>query len=272
MKVDLSTSIDLPADTVWTEVQTAALLMHIAWPLVRFVPVAHESLETFEVGGRYQVKLLLFGFLPFGKQWIVTSIHEPESSVWPKKLRDAGYSTLIRKWDHWITINPNPDGTTYYRDEVDVDAGILTAGIWGFAQVFYRHRQRRWRALARTLFARRFINQEMSVFERAQSAGEVKMAWQALERVHIVSQPYLGPHLASHLNMLTFAAKQRDWREVAGQVFRIVLAPLGALTKRIPTGNTGRSNVSAFQAMPIPDDLKTAMQDAAFEQRNGTKP
>ena len=61
--------------------------------------------------------------------------------------------------------------------------------------------------------------------------------------------------------MLGFAAELRDWREVAGQLIRLVLAPLGALTGRIPMGNTGRSNVSAFQPMAIPDDLRRALED-----------
>jgi hypothetical protein len=61
--------------------------------------------------------------------------------------------------------------------------------------------------------------------------------------------------------MLEFAVALRDWREVTGQVVRLILAPLGALTGRIPVGNTGRSNVSAFQPMAIPDDLRRALED-----------
>ena len=79
-----------------------------------------------------------------------------------------------------------------------------------------------------------------------------------LERVHIVSQPFLGPHLASHGAMLGFAIRRRDWNEVLGQMVRIILAPLGSLTGRLPVGNTGRSNVSAFAPMPIPADLAEA--------------
>lgn len=261
MKVDLSTTIALSAEIVWEEVQTAALLMHIAWPLVRFAPIDSEQLEAFTPGGRYRARLRLFGFLPFGTQWIVTSVHEPESGAWPKRLRDNGYSAVIQKWDHWITITPNPDGTTCYRDEVDVSAGILTPSVWAFAQLFYRHRQRRWRKLAASLHARRLIKQQMADYESARLAGDTNSAWRALERAHIVSQPHLGPHCDNHRAMLGFAVALRDWREMTGQVVRLILAPLGALTGRIPVGNTGRSNVSAFQPMAIPDDLYRAMED-----------
>jgi len=107
--------------------------------------------------------------------------------------------------------------------------------------------------------AKQLIAVEMAAFAAARAAEDVAAAWTALERAHIVSQPYLGPHLASHWAMLGFAVDQRDWREVVGQAARLALAPLGSLTGRIPIGNTGRSNVSAFEPMPIPDDLYDAI-------------
>ena len=167
---------------------------------------------------------------------------------------------MIRKWDHWITVAPNPDGSTDYRDEVEISAGVLTPFVWIFAQLFYRHRQRRWRGLAATLHTRRLIKHEMSDFEKARLEDDGDSAWRALERAHIISQPFLGPHLGNHRAMLRYAIEQRDWREVMGQLVRLALAPLGALTGRIPIGNTGRSNVSAFQKMPIPDDLRRAIE------------
>lgn len=107
--------------------------------------------------------------------------------------------------------------------------------------------------------AKQLIAVEMAAFEAARAAGDVAAAWTALERAHIVSQPYLGPHLANHWTMLGFAVDQRDGREVIGQTARLALAPLGSLTGRIPIGNTGRSNVNAFEPMPIPDDLRDAL-------------
>ena len=169
MKVQISTHLDLPAETVWAEVQTARLLKHIAWPMMHFLPVGKASVDTFKPGGRYQVKLRLFGLLPFGTQWIVTSVHEPDAGEWPKQLRDNGHSALIRKWDHWITVAPDPDGGTRYNDEVEISAGVMTPVIWAFAQIFYRHRQRRWRGLARTLGGRCLVQQEMAVFEKARA-------------------------------------------------------------------------------------------------------
>ena len=260
MKVSRSTHIALKPETVWAEVQTARLLQHIAWPLVRLIPVDDAAFESFQPGGRYQVKLRLFGMIPLGTQWIVSSLHEAKGTQWPKRLRDDGYSALISRWDHWITVMPEPNGGTRYSDEVDVSAGAVTPFIWAFAQIFYWHRQRRWRGLAKSFAARRVIAAEMAAYRSALEEGDDDRAWHHLERIHIVSQPYLRPHISSHGAMMGFAIRRRDWSEVLGQMVRIILAPLGSLTGRLPVGNTGRSNVSAFAPMPIPSDLAEALR------------
>jgi hypothetical protein len=109
--------------------------------------------------------------------------------------------------------------------------------------------------------AEKLIEVEMAAYRTARHEQLRDKAWIALERAHILSQPFLGPHLANHWEMLVFAAAQRDAREVVGQIMRLALAPLGALTGRNPVGNIGRATVSAFQPMPIPDDLRQAMAD-----------
>ena len=107
------------------------------------------------------------------------------------------------------------------------------------------------------------IDNEMAAYRAAKASQNIATAWAALECAHIVSQPFLGPHIANHWSMLCFAFEQRDRRELTGQIVRLALAPLGALTGRIPFGNTGRSNVSAFLPMPISDDLRRAMEVAS---------
>jgi hypothetical protein len=50
-----------------------------------------------------------------------------------------------------ISIKPLDNSRSFYRDTVEIDAGILTFVVWAWANWLYRHRQRRWRALAKTL-------------------------------------------------------------------------------------------------------------------------
>ena len=255
MKISCSTYIALSPEDVWREVQTPALLQHIAWPLIQFHFVDPAIFTNFNDRERFKVSLRLLGIVPLGEQWIVPSIHEELPESWPKRLRDNGFSKLVKTWDHWITIMPHDNGGTHYMDEINVQAGIFTPVVWAFAWVFYRHRQRRWRGLARTMVARKMVAVEHEAFERAIASKNVENAWRALERIHIITQIFAGLHIASHLRMLRYAWELRDWKEVVGQLFRLALAPIGNLTGRLPFGNTGRSNVSAFQPMELPTDL-----------------
>ena len=80
-------------------------------------------------------------------------------------------------------------------------------------------------------------------------------AWTALEDAHVLSQPWARTHLRVHWAMLLLAGRLRDRSETLGQLTRLLLAAPGSLSGRYPAGNTGRSDVSAFEPMPIKDDL-----------------
>ena len=114
--------------------------------------------------------------------------------------------------------------------------------------------------LARTKATlRELVGQELERHDASAAMGDTGAAWWALERAHILSQPDLPMHLRVHWAMLSYAVRQGDLLEIAGQTLRLALAPIGSLTGRLPVGNTGRSNVSAFQPMPIPADLRAAI-------------
>ena len=90
---------------------------------------------------------------------------------------------------------------------------------------------------------------------RGDGAGE----WSHLERAHILSQPMAVLHVRTHVAMLGAALRRRDRHEVLGQLVRLLLAGPGSLTGRYPVGNTGGADVSAFVAMPIPEDLRAVL-------------
>lgn len=104
-----------------------------------------------------------------------------------------------------------------------------------------------------------FLKAEYREAQSSVRQGHIAEAWRHLERAHIVSQSLLWPHLYCHWRMLTFAVQSSDLREIAGQIMRLFLAPLGNLTGRLPIGNTGRSDVSAFVEMQIPSDLQSIL-------------
>lgn len=55
--------------------------------------------------------------------------------------------------------------------------------------------------------------------------------------------------------MLQLAWRTADHNEILGQAMRLALVPVGHVVHRLPLGNPGRSNVSAFVPMPIRADI-----------------
>jgi hypothetical protein len=105
-----------------------------------------------------------------------------------------------------------------------------------------------------------FLAREYQAARAAEDQAQIDQSWHHLERAHIVAQNWLKAHSYSHWRMLALAYRQRDWREVSGQIVRLALAPLGNLIGGLPVGNSGRSNVSAFARMGIPSDLRAILQ------------
>ncbi|MFM2274384.1 MAG: hypothetical protein RL211_256 [Pseudomonadota bacterium] len=84
---------------------------------------------------------------------------------------------------------------------------------------------------------------------------EVAQAWHLLEAMHVLGQTRLLPHTQTHWLMLGLSWRTRDFAEWVGQLFRLLLVPLGHLLGRLPLGNNGRASVSAFQPMAVPPAL-----------------
>jgi hypothetical protein len=101
---------------------------------------------------------------------------------------------------------------------------------------------------------------ETAAARAARERGDVAAQWKHLERAHILSQPLAGAHVRTHLAMLAYAFRRRDRHEIVGQVLRVIVAGPGSWTGRYPVGNTGGANVSAFQPMPVPDDLRPLLE------------
>jgi len=102
---------------------------------------------------------------------------------------------------------------------------------------------------------------EMSAARAARNRTDPAQEWKHLERAHILSQPSAWLHIRTHGSMVAAAVRRRDGHEVVGQLFRFLVAAPGSLTGRYPIGNTGGANVSAFEPMPIPDDLKIYLRE-----------
>lgn len=90
--------------------------------------------------------------------------------------------------------------------------------------------------------------------------GGLDQAMRHLERAHVLGQDQVGPHVLSHWLMLRVALRRAEPMAAAGQLVRIALGALGSAVGRVPTGNTGGSDVNMFRPMPIPADLLELMR------------
>ena len=109
------------------------------------------------------------------------------------------------------------------------------------------------------------IDTELAIGSRSAASGDFNLAFSHLERAHVLGQGITYEHTRIHWRMLKLGWRMKDWREIFGQVLRIV----GASTKTpfgiYPKGNTGGSNVWFFITMPIPDDLQGILNKARMD-------
>lgn len=105
------------------------------------------------------------------------------------------------------------------------------------------------------------IEEEIAEAERLSAAGDAAGAFRHLERAHVLGQASTFQHTRVHWLMLKHGIRERDNKEVAGQILRIG----GAATKTplgiYPKGNTGGANVNPLKPMPIPDDLAAILAE-----------
>lgn len=123
-----------------------------------------------------------------------------------------------------------------------------------------------WSGGVKTSFAKRiqpYVAAELSAAKNFESAGDVTTAFRHLERAHVLGQSATILHVRVHLQMLLMASRQRDGREVLGQIVRIAGAATKTSIGLVPRGNTGGANVSPFRAMPVSRELAEMIASAS---------
>ncbi|MDB5955480.1 DUF3703 domain-containing protein [Ramlibacter sp.] len=106
------------------------------------------------------------------------------------------------------------------------------------------------------------VQTELAAADVAEARGEFYTAFQRLERAHVLGQSSTVEHVRIHWRMFRFALRNRLHRQAAGQVWRLVAASLFTAPGLVPEGNTGGTDVSGLRRLPVPKDLKQAL-DAA---------
>ncbi len=98
--------------------------------------------------------------------------------------------------------------------------------------------------------------------DASKHASDARARFTHLERAHVLGQASTALHVAAHVRMAAWALRERDLKELRGQLFRIVGAATKTALGWIPSGNTGGNNVSPFKPLPIPADLAAEIESA----------
>lgn len=104
------------------------------------------------------------------------------------------------------------------------------------------------------------FRQEIQKAKSLIAQADLEQAFLHLERAHVLGQRFVLPHTLAHFYMLKIGWLRKDVNEVIGQIIRLPLGVIGSAIGVVPTGNTGGSNVSAFQKMEIPADIQELMK------------
>ena len=140
----ISTYLSCSDEQLWEKIMDPKSLQFVASPILKFIPVGKNIFEKeWELNRDYVLKLYLFGFLPLGNHTIrLINIDRSEN-----KIESTESGLLARVWNHTILFQETEQNRVHYMDIIEFKAGLLTPVILGFAHLFYRHRQRRWRKL-----------------------------------------------------------------------------------------------------------------------------
>ena len=90
-------------------------------------------------------------------------------------------------------------------------------------------------------------------------------AMEQLKRAHVLGQLAVRPHVYTHWLMLVIEWRRRRFGAVVGQCIRMLLGVIGSAVGKVPTGNTGDSEISMFQSLPIDPELQQLIDGKSAE-------
>ena len=106
----------------------------------------------------------------------------------------------------------------------------------------------------------RHFAHELEMYRVNYQNADLLSAWRHLERAHIIGQPWPGEHTYLHWMMLKFGFKIKSWKEILGQIPRLLVGGVKSFVGKIPVGNTGGANVPPLRPMEIPPDIQELMK------------
>lgn len=144
MIIRVTSDLPVSADVVSDLIRKPALLQHVTWPILVMPGLSRDK---FAVDHEMTVRLYLLGAIPLWRHTVkIVAADEKDGHA-----RTEEHGGPLRAWRHRLVVTPTSPNSCRYTDEVEIDAGHLTAPAAALARLFYRYRHRRWAGLARVL-------------------------------------------------------------------------------------------------------------------------
>jgi hypothetical protein len=147
IKITICSKLNNSINKIWDKILNIETLGEICKPLATFKIITKEKLIKWELNTEYVFKLFIYGFIPFGTHKIILGTIDNEKNI----IKSKEHNNVVKIWNHKIIMEKEEERITNYTDEVEIYAGILTLiiAIWGI--IFYKHRQKKWKKIAKTL-------------------------------------------------------------------------------------------------------------------------
>ena len=110
-----------------------------------------------------------------------------------------------------------------------------------------------------------YYKAELNKYRTEYSYGNLKSAWNHLERAHIIGQKYPYAHTFVHWKMLQFGIKIKSGKEIIGQIPRLIFGGVKSFVGKIPVGNPGGANVPPLKPFPIEKELQDIFAKAGIK-------
>jgi hypothetical protein len=145
-KLNVASELLIDIETAWDMLQTSKLLEFVCKPKIKFKPFGGSFPIRWNESDSVSTKMLIFGFIPFGG---THTLYFEKIDTENKILQTKEWDDAAKIWNHKISLKKLTDNSIIYEDEVIIYGGLLTNFITIWAKSFYKHRQKRWQAIAK---------------------------------------------------------------------------------------------------------------------------
>lgn len=135
-QLEFKTPIQASAETVWDEFKKRSFWIEMYQPRVRLKLL--DSVLNSEKGNEEEYKLVINGFIPFGKHYIVWETIDDTNRM----IQTREHGGYISNWDNHITIEKLNDSSCIIIDRLTLRGSILNkpTATWAKGVLNKRHK------------------------------------------------------------------------------------------------------------------------------------